>query len=104
MLLFELYDEDDILIEAFNKQLLDNVLSIRKSSFEGGDCLQLIVELVKVSIPILAGIICTNIKHIKSKRIKIKYKGVDISTNLKENMTAQEVIDMLEVLKDEVDN
>lgn len=105
MLLFEMskenmYDFTDISY-ILEKQFSDYVVSVQTSSFEGNDLIQLIVNLTPIIVPTIAGVICTYIKQIKSKRIKIKYKGMDISAMMKENITADELINILEAINNE---
>lgn len=100
MITLEVKKSDDEIIQDILE--LDNVQKISPSYFDGDAIVQIIVEITKVTVPAVAGIILT---YINSDKLKIKRNGVNITMLLrKKNLNKLELIkDFLYSLDNEED-
>ncbi len=72
-----------------------------EASLDGQAAMQVIVEISKVTIPLLASII---INYINNRKIVIKENGKEITTFLKERLSYEQIKEILLLMREEKNN
>lgn len=83
MLLFECSVDDAKLLEDFKKEIPNQATIIKPFALDGNAVIQLLVEVTKITAPLVAGYLMANRNN---NKITIKKNGVDITMMLSKKM------------------